>query len=279
LRSVNSTVEWLGPDEQDPSSVVVKVALVPGLANTSLKIGRDQLEVFLAILGVASEGDLVGHSVRVTVDDEKGTEQIAFPRPPAPAVEPAVRQEVEPAVPVAAESAANPAAVDPAAVDPAADQSLLVIADSKPADEVTVYDNVAERVAIPVGEPDDCGEAVAVPTPADAAGEERARAQIAAAATAPVEQRYFLYRETYGKAARGTSIELTPEEFALLGGPDAYLHVEDCGVIDSQTLPADAAEDIERLLARTTTRPDADLTRAELERLTSEGRVVSCAVY
>ena len=273
MRSVNSTVEWLGPDEQDPSSVVVKVALVPGLANTSLKIGRDQLEVFLAILGVASENDLVGHNVRVTVDDEKGTEQIAFPRPPAPAVEPAVRQAVEPAVPVAVGPAPDPA------VEPAADQSLLVIADSKPADEVTVYANVAERVAITVGEPDDCGEAVAAPTPADAASEERARAQIAAAATAPVEQRYFLYRETYGEAARGTSIELTPDEFALLGGPDAYLHVEDCGVIDSQTLPAEAAEDIERLLARTTMRPDAELTRAELERLTSEGRVVSCAVY
>jgi hypothetical protein len=72
---------------------------------------------------------------------------------------------------------------------------------------------------------------------------------------------------------------LTPDEFALLGGPDAYLHVEDCGVIDSQTLSSEAAKDIERLLARATSRPDAELTRAELERLTAEGRVVSCAVY
>jgi hypothetical protein len=252
-------VEWLGPDEQDPSSVVVKVALVPGLANTNLKIGRDQLEVFLAIIGVASERDLVGQCVRITVDDEAGTEQIAFPRPLA--------------------SVAEPAAVDPAAVDPAVEEGLLVIADSKPADEVTVYDNVAQRVAMPVGEPDDGGDTVAALTRADAASEERARARIAAAATAPVERRYFLYRETYGEAARGTTIELTPDEFALLGGPDAYLHVEDCGVIDSQTLSSEAAKDIERLLARATSRPDAELTRAELERLTAEGRVVSCAVY
>ena len=254
MRSVNSTVEWLGPDEQDPSSVVVKVALVPGLANTNLKIGRDQLEVFLAIIGVASERDLVGQCVRITVDDEAGTEQIAFPRPLA-------------------------SAVDPAAVDPAVEEGLLVIADSKPADEVTVYDNVAQRVAMPVGEPDDGGDTVAALTRADAASEEQARARIAAAATAPVERRYFLYRETYGEAARGTTIELTPDEFALLGGPDAYLHVEDCGVIDSQTLSSEAAKDIERLLARATSRPDAELTRAELERLTAEGRVVSCAVY
>ena len=259
MRSVNSTVEWLGPDEQDPSSVVVKVALVPGLANTNLKIGRDQLEVFLAIIGVASERDLVGQCVRITVDDEAGTEQIAFPRPLA--------------------SVAEPAAVDPAAVDPAVEEGLLVIADSKPADEVTVYDNVAQRVAMPVGEPDDGGDTVAALTRADAASEERARARIAAAATAPVGRRYFLYRETYGEAARGTTIELTPDEFALLGGPDAYLHVEDCGVIDSQTLSSEAAKDIERLLARATSRPDAELTRAELERLTAEGRVVSCAVY
>jgi len=252
-------VEWLGPDEQDPSSVVVKVALVPGLANTNLKIGRDQLEVFLAIIGVASERDLAGQSVRITVDDEAGTEQIAFPRPLA--------------------SVADPAAVDPAAVDPAAEEGLLVIADSKPADEVTVYDNVAQRVAMPVGEPDDGGDTVAALTRADAASEEQARARIAAAATAPVGRRYFLYRETYGEAARGTTIELTPDEFALLGGPDAYLHVEDCGVIDSQTLSSEAAKDIERLLARATSRPDAELTRAELERLTAEGRVVSCAVY
>ena len=254
MRSVNSTVEWLGPDEQDPSSVVVKVALVPGLANTNLKIGRDQLEVFLAIIGVASERDLAGQSVRITVDDEAGTEQIAFPRPLA-------------------------SVADPAAVDPAAEEGLLVIADSKPADEVTVYDNVAQRVAMPVGEPDDGGDTVAALTRADAASEERARARIAAAATAPVGRRYFLYRETYGEAARGTTIELTPDEFALLGGPDAYLHVEDCGVIDSQTLSSEAAKDIERLLARATSRPDAELTRAELERLTAEGRVVSCAVY
>ena len=263
MRSVNSTVEWLGPDEQDPSSVVVKVALVPGLANTNLKIGRDQLEVFLAIIGVASERDLVGQCVRITVDDEAGTEQIAFPRPLA--------------------SVADPAAVDlaaaPVAAGRAAEEGLLVIADSKPADEVTVYDNVAQRVAMPVGEPDDGGDTVAALTRADAASEERARARIAAAATAPVERRYFLYRETYGEAARGTTIELTPDEFALLGGPDAYLHVEDCGVIDSQTLSSEAAKDIERLLARATSRPDAELTRAELERLTAEGRVVSCAVY
>ena len=263
MRSVNSTVEWLGPDEQDPSSVVVKVALVPGLANTNLKIGRDQLEVFLAIIGVASERDLAGQSVRITVDDEAGTEQIAFPRPLA--------------------SVADPAAVDlaaaPVAAGRAAEEGLLVIADSKPADEVTVYDNVAQRVAMPVGEPDDGGDTVAALTRADAASEERARARIAAAATAPVERRYFLYRETYGEAARGTTIELTPDEFALLGGPDAYLHVEDCGVIDSQTLSSEAAKDIERLLARATSRPDAELTRAELERLTAEGRVVSCAVY
>jgi hypothetical protein len=256
-------VEWLGPDEQDPSSVVVKVALVPGLANTNLKIGRDQLEVFLAIIGVASERDLAGQSVRITVDDEAGTEQIAFPRPLA--------------------SVADPAAVDlaaaPVAAGRAAEEGLLVIADSKPADEVTVYDNVAQRVAMPVGEPDDGGDTVAALTRADAASEERARARIAAAATAPVERRYFLYRETYGEAARGTTIELTPDEFALLGGPDAYLHVEDCGVIDSQTLSSEAAKDIERLLARATSRPDAELTRAELERLTAEGRVVSCAVY
>ena len=263
MRSVNSTVEWLGPDEQDPSSVVVKVALVPGLANTNLKIGRDQLEVFLAIIGVASERDLAGQSVRITVDDEAGTEQIAFPRPLA--------------------SVADPAAVDlaaaPVAAGRAAEEGLLVIADSKPADEVTVYDNVAERVAMPVGEPDDGGDTVAALTRADAASEEQARARIAAAATAPVGRRYFLYRETYGEAARGTTIELTPDEFALLGGPDAYLHVEDCGVIDSQTLSSEAAKDIERLLARATSRPDAELTRAELERLTAEGRVVSCAVY
>ena len=263
MRSVNSTVEWLGPDEQDPSSVVVKVALVPGLANTNLKIGRDQLEVFLAIIGVASERDLVGQCVRITVDDEAGTEQIAFPRPLA--------------------SVADPAAVDlaaaPVAAGRAAEEGLLVIADSKPADEVTVYDNVAQRVAMPVGEPDDGGDTVAALTRADAASEEQARARIAAAATAPVGRRYFLYRETYGEAARGTTIELTPDEFALLGGPDAYLHVEDCGVIDSQTLSSEAAKDIERLLARATSRPDAELTRAELERLTAEGRVVSCAVY
>jgi hypothetical protein len=256
-------VEWLGPDEQDPSSVVVKVALVPGLANTNLKIGRDQLEVFLAIIGVARERDLVGQSVRITVDDEAGTEQIAFPRPLA--------------------SVADPAAVDlaaaPVAAGRAAEEGLLVIADSKPADEVTVYDNVAQRVAMPVGEPDDGGDTVAALTRADAASEEQARARIAAAATAPVGRRYFLYRETYGEAARGTTIELTPDEFALLGGPDAYLHVEDCGVIDSQTLSSEAAKDIERLLARATSRPDAELTRAELERLTAEGRVVSCAVY
>jgi hypothetical protein len=259
---MNTTVEWLGPDEQDPSIVAVRVALVPGLANTSLKIARDHLEVLVAIIGVASEGELIGHTVRITVDDEKGTEQIGFPRRLA-------ASEAVPAV------VAEPAAAEPDDVG----QFLLVIGDAKPADEVTVYDNVAERVAIPVGELDDCGEAVAALTPADAASEEHARAQIAATATAPVEQRCFLYRETYGEAARGTSIELTSDEFALLGGRDAFLHVEDCGVIDSQTLPPDAAEDIERLLARTTSRPEAELTRAELERLTSEGRVVSCAVY
>jgi len=203
LRSVNSTVEWLGPDEQDPSSVVVKVALVPGLANTNLKIGRDQLEVFLAIIGVASKRDLAGQSVRITVDDEAGTEQIAFPRPLASVAEPAI---VAPAV----VAPAVDLAAAPVAAGRAAEEGLLVIADSKPADEVTVYDNVAQRVAMPVGEPDDGGDTVAALTRADAASEEQARARIAAAATAPVGRRYFLYRETYGEAARGTTIELTP---------------------------------------------------------------------
>lgn len=277
MRSVNTKVEWLGPDEQDPSNVAVRLALVPGLANTSLKIGRDQLEVFLAIIGVASERELVGHSVRITVDDEKGTERIAFPRESGtvaatPAVEPSAVA-TDPAV--AAELALESVAEEPDDFG----RRLLVIGDAQPTDEVTVYDNVAESVAIPVGETDDCNESVESLTLDDAVSEDEARTLIAAVASAPVEQRYFLYRETYGEAARGTAVELTSDEFALLGGRDAFLHVEDCGVIESQALSADAAQDIERLLARTASRPEAELTRAELEHLTQEGRVVSCAVY
>ena len=90
MRLVNSRVESIGPDEQDPSSLAIRLDSASGLANPSLKIARDQMEGFLAILGVEREEDLIGRSVRVTVDDEKGSEQIAFltPAEQAQAVEP-----------------------------------------------------------------------------------------------------------------------------------------------------------------------------------------------
>jgi hypothetical protein len=114
LRFVYSRVESIGPDQQDPSSDAIRLYGVPGLANPSMRIAHDQIDSFLAILGFQSEAGLIGCSVRVTVDDEKGTEVITFltKAQPVPAVEPmAFSPYQQPAVPMAA-------AVEPARPPP-----------------------------------------------------------------------------------------------------------------------------------------------------------------
>ena len=78
MRLMYSTVERIGPDERDPSTFEIKLAPTPGLADPSLRIAADQVDGFLAIVGVASKGDLVGRPIRVTVDDEQGIERISF---------------------------------------------------------------------------------------------------------------------------------------------------------------------------------------------------------
>lgn len=334
MRLVYSKVESVGADEHDPTHLAIRLAAVPGLVNPSLTIARDQVESFLTILDVAKEGDLVGCSVRVTVDDEKGSERINFltRAKPAKPIEPVAFSPIEPvsvsgaelasgaqaAEQVAAAQAAEPEAVSivPAAAAEAAQantaieptvsaeataiepvavsaepleatqdvpvmtatapQGVPVMAASELADEVRVYD-AGSASTTPAAE-EDCADAASL-EPAELAAEVQARAVLAAAATAPLDQRFFLYRETYGEGAFQSVVELTPDEFALLGGSAAYLHVEDCAVIASRDLSPDAAKGIERLLGRATSRPDAALPRAELERLSDAGRVVSCAVY
>jgi len=302
VRLVYSKVESVGADEQDPSHLAIRLAPVSGLVNSSLTIARDQVESFLTILNVGKEGDLVGCGVRVTVDDEKGSEWINFltraepakpiepvafsPADPTQAIEPVAVSagavpEIEPtAVSAAAAPEIEPVVVSSAeAIEPVdATQGVPVMAGAALADEVKVYDDVGTASIAPANA-DECVELEASLEPAEQAAEAQARAALAAAATAPLDQRYFLYRETYGEDAYQSVVELTPEEFALLGGSAAYLHVEDCAVIASRDLSPDAAKGIERLLGRATSRPDAALPRAELERLSDAGHVVSCAVY
>jgi len=323
VRLVYSKVESVGTDEHDPTHLAIRLAAVPGLVNPSLTIARDQVESFLTILDVAKEGDLVGCSVRITVDDEKGSERINFltRSEPVKPIEPvafsptesvavsgaglvaaaqatglvAAAQATEPAaVSTEPAPAVEPVAVSAAAIEPiavsaepgeatqdvpvmaaAAPQGVPVMATAR-TDEVKVYDAGSASTS-PAAE-EDCADAASL-EPAELAAEAQARAALAAAATAPLDQRYFLYRETYGEGAYQSVVELTPDEFALLGGSAAYLHVEDCAVIASRDLSPDAAKGIERLLGRATSRPDAALPRAELERLSDAGRVVSCAVY
>jgi len=299
VRLVYSKVESVGADEQDPTHV-------------------------------AKEGDLVGCRVRVTVDDEKGSERINFltraepvkpiepvafspavpvgvsgagllagaqaaelaaaaqaPEPeavsidpaaaaetaqPTPAIEPAVAAEAIATEPVAVSAEPLEATEDVPVMAASAPQGVPVMAASALADEVKVYD-AGPASTTPAAE-EDCADVASLE-----AAEARARAVLAAAATAPLDQRYFLYRETYGEGAYQSVVEVTPDEFVLLGGSAAYLHVEDCAVIASRDLSPDAAKGIERLLGRATSRPDAALPRAELERLSDAGRVVSCAVY
>ena len=304
MRLVYARVESIGSDEQEPLNLAIRLAAAPGLADTTLKIARDQVDAFLAIVGVATERDLVGCSVRITVDDDQGTERVAFltAAEPAPAIEPVAFSPIPIPIPIAP------------------DRGVPVMADAKPADEITIYDGLGEgwtlpatvpvsegsaeargapgttespaatSAPVPVGDAaaslapaadsdQGCAESAASPTPPDQAVEEQARADLAATAAAPRDQRYFLYRETYGPGPRQSVIELTPEEFALLGGAGAYLHVDDCSVVGTQDLTPDVAQGIERLLERAASREQADLPRAELERLATAGRVVSCAVY
>ena len=272
MRLVNSRVESIGPDEQDPSSLAIRLDSSSGLANPSLKIARDQMEGFLAILGVEREEDLIGRSVRVTVDDEKGSEQIAFLTP---------AEQAQAGEPIAGPAPSTPpqpiAAAGPAEPDRATPGTPVMAAPAA-ADEITVYDGVGQGRTLPAA-PAECVESAASLTPAEQVIEDQARADLAAAATAPLERRYFLYRETYDRVPRPSVVELTSEEFALLGGSGAYLHVDDCTVIGAQGLSPETAQGIERLLERATSRPEAGLPRAELERLAAAGHVVSCAVY
>jgi hypothetical protein len=309
---VYARVESVGLDEQEPLSLAIRLAAVPGLADTTLKIARDQMDAFLAIVGLARQENLVGCSVRVTVDDDAGTERIAFLTTAEPA------------------PAAEPVAFSPEPIEPS--RGIPVMADERPADEITIYDGIGwtlpaavhvtpgagaaagataaaaaaattgpteasaavtpdsakpgagadagATVATPAAASDEeCAESAVSWTPAEQVIEEQARAELAAAAAAPVDQRYFLYRETYEPGPQQSVTELTPEEFALLGGAGAYLHVDDCTVVGARDLPPDVAQGIERLLDRATSREEAGLPRAEVERLASAGRVVSCAVY
>jgi hypothetical protein len=234
-------VQSVGPDVQDPAALVIRLDSVPGLNDPSLKIAQEHVESFLTILDVDRQEDLVGCNVRVTIDEEWGSERVAFlTRSTAIAVR---------------ESAQSPR------------------------DEVAVYDALAVGSTSPAAADDECQESTAALTPAEQAVEEVARADLAAAAAAPADQRYFLYRETYEQGPRPSVIELTPAEFALLGGSAAYLHVDDCALVATQDLPPEAAQGIERLLERAASRPEANVSRAELERLTVAGHVVSCAVY
>jgi hypothetical protein len=301
---VYSRVESLGADEQDPSALVIDIAAVPGLATTSVRIARDQMDGFLAILGVAKESDLVGCRVRVTVDDETRTEHLAFMTenaaisPVEPAAEgpieaaegaQAAEPSAEPAQPVEAvqpvEGVPEPAEPIQAALfwaQPAEDagRGIAVMVGAVPADEITVYDGVGvvPVAAVMAEKPRDANAASV--TPEELAIELRARADLAAAAAAtPLEQRYFLYRETYAGGPHQSVVELTPDEFALLGGTGSYLHVGEGTIVAAQDLPPDAAQGIERLLERATSRPEAGLPRADVERLALEGHVVSLAVY
>jgi hypothetical protein len=185
-------------------------------------------------------------------------------------------ESTEPVEPAAAE--AEPVAAEGAEPD-VATRGVPVMAEAGYPDEITVYDNVVAIAPEPPISEEECAEITSVLKPSDQELEERARADIAAAATAPLDQRYFLYRETYGQRPQPSIIELTSAEFAMLGGSGAYLHVEDCTLIGAVNLSPDTVEGIERLLERAITRPDARLPRAELERLVVAGRVVSCAVY
>jgi hypothetical protein len=146
------------------------------------------------------------------------------------------------------------------------------------ADEITVYDGVRASRAAPPADAE-CADDPAALTPDQQAIEAAARAALAAAASAPLDARYFLYRETYERGPRPSVVELTSDEFALLRGTGSYLHVDDCSVVGIQNLSPETAQGIERLLERATSRPEAGLPRAELERLAATGRVVSCAVY
>lgn len=268
MQLVHSTVEWVGPDEQDPSTLEIRLAPASGLGSPSLRIARDQVDSFLAIIGLTKEEELVGRPVQVTVDEAEGSERIAFLTRPEPAEETADK----PA------EASESVVLVPAEPAPAT-QGVPVMAGPAFADEVTVYDGVGNAPALPATSDDQCVESAASLSPAEQAIEDRTRADLAAAETVSLDQRYFLYRETYGREARQTVIELTPEEFSLLGGPGTYLHLDDCKVVGTRDLSPDTAQGIERLLERTTTRPEARLPRAELERLAAAGRVVSCAVY
>jgi hypothetical protein len=221
-----------------------------------------------------------------------------------PAAEPETMAAPEPAEagePVAAAAAATTGVAEPlvlpvalpiepvaAAVEPATvtsiepDEPTLgapVMAAAPPPDEITVYDGVVVAPA-PAAQPDEtCDEPETSILPAEQDLEEKARVELAAAATAPITERYFLYRETYDQQPRPSVIEVTSGEFAQLGGSGSYLHVDDCSLIGAHDLPPETAQGIERLLERAMSRPEADLPRAELERLAVSGHVVSCAVY
>ena len=260
MRSMYSKVESIGPDQNDPSRVEIRLAPTPGLADPTLGIARDQIEGFLAILGLANEDELVGRRIRVTLDDDEASERISFLSREEPA------------------RALEPVAFPPAGPE-VETRGVPVMAEPAPAGEITVYDGAGADWKLSETPEEDCDQSAASLTSAEQAIEDKARAELAVASTAPLEARYFMYRETYAEGARPSVIELTPEEFALLGGSGTYLHVDDCTVVGAVNMSPDTVQGIERLLERATTRPSAALPRLDLERLAAAGRVVSCAVY
>jgi hypothetical protein len=224
--------------------------------------------------------------------EQAGESEAMAAAEPAEATEPVAAVAVAAAVAAPAEPPALPVEppVEPVAADvePATvtsiepDEPTLgapVMAAAPPPDEITVYDGVVVAPA-PAAQPDEtCDEPETSILPAEQDLEEKARVELAAAATAPITERYFLYRETYDQQPRPSVIEVTSGEFAQLGGSGSYLHVDDCSLIGAHDLPPETAQGIERLLERAMSRPEADLPRAELERLAVSGHVVSCAVY
>lgn len=283
MRLMYSTVERIGPDERDPTTLEIKVAPTPGLADPNLRIAADQVDGFLAIVGAASQSDLVGRPIRVTVDDEQGIERISF-LTVAKQAEAAAPVAILPAGPILPTGPTEPAdAGEPVAASVAEPADVIrgipVMTAASTSDKVTVYDGAGRDWALSADSDDDCVESAASLTPAEQTVEDKARADLAAASAAPLERRYFLYRETYRQGARQGVVELTPEEFLLLGGAGAYFHVDDCAAIESRAVLPDTAQGVERLLARATSRPEASLPRPELEQLVAAGHVVSCAVY
>jgi hypothetical protein len=265
MRTLFTQVNEIG--EPDGGTLEIGFEPVTGWDTNTVLIERNRIESFLARVGAEHEGGLVGLPVRVTVDDDGRSEHIVFLAPNELAEEPppsaASREPAVGAIPVVTAERVAAFAID-TEVDPAAE--VVPVATEAGA---TLVDRPA----------DPCAARLAPATRDENAQEEDACGALETMSSAPPDARLFLYRETYGEAANWDVFEVTANEYLRLIKVGGYIHDDGCVATGDGERQPDPELTVERLLDRVTARQSAGLSRAEVERLSNTGHVISCSVY